>query len=223
MTEMASTAPAGSVTVLPAAARSQLSRPDPAGPGTTGRPSSTAASTSAPRAGEDRNQICERMGERLGLPAGERPHELAFLEYLARRAARSSAVSVISNRITGESRHAACRFIPIMIKVRQYHYPWRGNGKKHLPAADANREFSKLLRAVREGDSYTVTSHGKPVARIVPVQSGNGVRRAARGAAGAVACPAGSQCRPAGQGRAVRGRGVRVRARHQRPGIRRRY
>lgn len=54
--------------------------------------------------------------------------------------------------------------------------------EKTISAADANREFSKLLRAVREGDSYTVTSHGRPVARIVPVQSGNGVRRAARAA-----------------------------------------
>lgn len=37
-----------------------------------------------------------------------------------------------------------------------------------MSAADANRRFSFLLRGVREGRSYLVTSHGKPVARIVP-------------------------------------------------------
>ena len=37
-----------------------------------------------------------------------------------------------------------------------------------ISAAEANRSFSRLLRAVREGDSFTVTSHGQPVARIVP-------------------------------------------------------
>jgi prevent-host-death family protein len=37
-----------------------------------------------------------------------------------------------------------------------------------VSAADANRRFSLLLRGVREGHSYTVTSHGKPVARLIP-------------------------------------------------------
>jgi prevent-host-death family protein len=37
-----------------------------------------------------------------------------------------------------------------------------------VSAADANRRFSFLLRGVREGRSYVVTSHGKPVARIIP-------------------------------------------------------
>lgn len=41
--------------------------------------------------------------------------------------------------------------------------------EKSVAAADANRQFSKLLRAVSKGQSYTVTSHGRPVARIVPV------------------------------------------------------
>ncbi|MGE0256240.1 MAG: type II toxin-antitoxin system Phd/YefM family antitoxin [Alphaproteobacteria bacterium] len=40
--------------------------------------------------------------------------------------------------------------------------------EKSLPSAEANRKFSALLRGVREGHSYVVTSHGKPVARIVP-------------------------------------------------------
>ena len=38
-----------------------------------------------------------------------------------------------------------------------------------VSAADANRNFSQLLRAVREEHAtYVVTSHGKPVAKIVP-------------------------------------------------------
>ena len=38
-----------------------------------------------------------------------------------------------------------------------------------VSAADANRSFSRLLRLVREGRSVVVTSHGKPIARIVPI------------------------------------------------------
>jgi prevent-host-death family protein len=37
-----------------------------------------------------------------------------------------------------------------------------------VSATDANRRFSLLLRGVREGRSYVVTSHGKPVARLIP-------------------------------------------------------
>jgi prevent-host-death family protein len=38
-----------------------------------------------------------------------------------------------------------------------------------VSAAEANRKFSLLLRGVREGHSYVVTSHGKPIARVIPV------------------------------------------------------
>ncbi len=38
-----------------------------------------------------------------------------------------------------------------------------------VSAADANRRFSELLRTVKDGRSVLVTSHGKPVARIVPI------------------------------------------------------
>jgi prevent-host-death family protein len=41
--------------------------------------------------------------------------------------------------------------------------------ERAISAADANRKFSKLLREVKEGRSYVVTSHGRPVARIAPV------------------------------------------------------
>jgi prevent-host-death family protein len=41
---------------------------------------------------------------------------------------------------------------------------------KTVSAADANRKFSQLLKNVRQGRSYVVTSHGQPVARISPLQ-----------------------------------------------------
>lgn len=37
-----------------------------------------------------------------------------------------------------------------------------------MTAADANRNFSELLREVRGGRSVVVTVHGKPVAKVVP-------------------------------------------------------
>lgn len=38
-----------------------------------------------------------------------------------------------------------------------------------ISASDANQQFSRVLREVEQGESYTVTSRGKPVARIVPI------------------------------------------------------
>jgi prevent-host-death family protein len=42
--------------------------------------------------------------------------------------------------------------------------------EKAITAADANRKFSQVLREVKEGQSYVVTSHGRAVARIAPFQ-----------------------------------------------------
>ena len=49
-----------------------------------------------------------------------------------------------------------------------------------VSAADANREFSKLLRQVRQGRAYVITSHGQAVAKIVPISGDDKVRAAAR-------------------------------------------
>jgi prevent-host-death family protein len=49
-----------------------------------------------------------------------------------------------------------------------------------VSAADANRKFSSILRGVREGQSYVVTSHGRPVARIVPAEMNEGVASRSR-------------------------------------------
>jgi len=54
--------------------------------------------------------------------------------------------------------------------------------EKAVSAADANRKFSQLLRAVREGQSYLVTSHGRAVARIVPAEKDGGKTRGAKAA-----------------------------------------
>lgn len=51
---------------------------------------------------------------------------------------------------------------------------------KPVSAADANRNFSKLLRSVQGGRSYVVTSHGKPVAKLVPVGKHDEVTTRAR-------------------------------------------
>lgn len=49
-----------------------------------------------------------------------------------------------------------------------------------ITAAEANRNFSRLLRGVREGESYVVTAHGQPVARIVPASAKEDRERLAR-------------------------------------------
>lgn len=39
---------------------------------------------------------------------------------------------------------------------------------KIITATEANRDFSRLLNQVATGESFVVTSHGKPVARLTP-------------------------------------------------------
>ena len=50
---------------------------------------------------------------------------------------------------------------------------------KVVSAADANRNFSKILQGVRQGRSYLVTSHGKPAAKIVPVSESDAMASSA--------------------------------------------
>ncbi|HEY7900979.1 MAG TPA: type II toxin-antitoxin system prevent-host-death family antitoxin [Caulobacteraceae bacterium] len=42
-----------------------------------------------------------------------------------------------------------------------------------VAAAEANRGFSRLLRAARNGARITITSHGEPVAELGPVERPN--------------------------------------------------
>ena len=50
-----------------------------------------------------------------------------------------------------------------------------------ISAAEANRAFSRLLREVREeGRTFVVTSHGKPVAKLMPCSGAEAGREVAR-------------------------------------------
>ena len=65
----------------------------------------------------------------------------------------------------------------------EYHYyaaSRRMTMEKAISAAEANRKFSQLLQGVRQGRSYVVTSHGKPVAKISPVDESEKTRVSAR-------------------------------------------
>src|SRR5258707_532820 len=52
--------------------------------------------------------------------------------------------------------------------------------EKSVSAADANRKFSKLMQGVRKGRSYLVTSHGLPVAKLVPASQDPATEAGAR-------------------------------------------
>lgn len=46
-----------------------------------------------------------------------------------------------------------------------------------ISASEANQQFSRVLREVEHGESYVVTSRGKPVARIVPIETDGRARQ----------------------------------------------
>ncbi|HUZ13772.1 MAG TPA: type II toxin-antitoxin system prevent-host-death family antitoxin [Caulobacteraceae bacterium] len=49
-----------------------------------------------------------------------------------------------------------------------------------IPATEANRSFSRLLRAARQGARITITSHGEPVAELGPVGGASDLEAAER-------------------------------------------
>lgn len=51
---------------------------------------------------------------------------------------------------------------------------------KTVSASDANRQFSALLQEVSHGSEITITSHGKPVARMSPAKAVRHGREVAR-------------------------------------------
>ena len=51
---------------------------------------------------------------------------------------------------------------------------------KTVSAADANRQFSSLLRDVATGEVVTIVARGKPVATMAPVSAQEGSRQGAR-------------------------------------------
>jgi prevent-host-death family protein len=52
--------------------------------------------------------------------------------------------------------------------------------EKRISAADANRQFSKMLQGVRKGSSFVITSHGEPVAKLIPSEPVSATMVAAR-------------------------------------------
>jgi len=52
--------------------------------------------------------------------------------------------------------------------------------ERTVSATHANRKFALILRRVREGHSYVVTRHGRPVARIIPAAKHKEVASGAR-------------------------------------------
>ena len=53
---------------------------------------------------------------------------------------------------------------------------------KTVTAAEANRQFSRVLREIGQGETFTVLSRGKVVATIAPAKSVGTRRDAARAA-----------------------------------------
>ena len=49
-----------------------------------------------------------------------------------------------------------------------------------VTAADANRQFSRVLREATQGEVFVVVSRGKPVATIGPVKKAGAQRHAAK-------------------------------------------
>ena len=41
--------------------------------------------------------------------------------------------------------------------------------ERAISASDANQHFSEMLREVQEGETFVVTSRGRPVAKVTPV------------------------------------------------------
>jgi prevent-host-death family protein len=46
-----------------------------------------------------------------------------------------------------------------------------------VTATEANRSFSKLLRAVERGERVEITSHGRKVARLEPLEDEASIRQ----------------------------------------------
>lgn len=44
---------------------------------------------------------------------------------------------------------------------------------KQMQAREAKARFAEILRSAESGEPVTITRHGKPVARLVPIDQGN--------------------------------------------------
>ena len=46
---------------------------------------------------------------------------------------------------------------------------------KHVTAAEANRNFSRIMKEAEAGETIIVTSHGEPTVKIVAVAESRGI------------------------------------------------
>jgi prevent-host-death family protein len=53
------------------------------------------------------------------------------------------------------------------------HYVSAGFAMKTISAANANRQFSTVLREVAQGEAFVITSRGRAVATLAPVEQRN--------------------------------------------------
>jgi len=51
--------------------------------------------------------------------------------------------------------------------------------KKEIESYNAKTKLPEILRRVEEGDSFTITKRGKPIADLIPSRSGSRKRAAA--------------------------------------------
>jgi prevent-host-death family protein len=59
----------------------------------------------------------------------------------------------------------------VLDAARGIHYSSEVPKTMIVSAAEANRSFSKLLRATEEGTEVTITSHGKPKYKLVAISN----------------------------------------------------
>lgn len=43
--------------------------------------------------------------------------------------------------------------------------------ERAISASEANQHFSEMLREVADGETFIVTSRGRPVAKVIPIDS----------------------------------------------------
>lgn len=51
---------------------------------------------------------------------------------------------------------------------------------KHVTAAEANRNFSRIMKEAEAGETIIVTSHGEPTVKIVAVDKSHGINEVER-------------------------------------------
>ena len=62
--------------------------------------------------------------------------------------------------------------------MSEIHYIFPAMKISVITATEANRSFSKILRAVERGERIEITSHGRKVARLEPIENESAIKAA---------------------------------------------